>query len=116
MKQNMEALERANEVRLPRAALKREIRAKNATAPEVLRQPIPGWLENMKIEDLLLAIPYLHRKRCAEILLHIGYRGNAMEDKPLSPLMPVGNLTKRQRLLMADLIEKWETKRGKVAA
>lgn len=111
MEQRMAALSRANEIRLPRAALKREIKARNTKAPEVLRESIPEWLDGMPIEEVLRAVPRLHKHKIASLLHDVGYRGEKMDGRPISPLMPVGRMTKRQRLLMADLIEEWEGRR-----
>ena len=53
----MAALQRANEVRLARVALKRDIKAGEVLASEVLLGDIPDWLEGMRLEELCGAIP-----------------------------------------------------------
>jgi hypothetical protein len=55
--QHMEALERANTVRLARAKLKRDIKAREVMVAEVLAGEIPDWLRTMRLEELCNAIP-----------------------------------------------------------
>lgn len=50
------ALDKANEVRLERARLKREIRSGDVRPQDVLREPFPSWMERMPVGDLLCAV------------------------------------------------------------
>lgn len=90
--QNMVALARANEIRIARAALKRQIASGEATVAEFITQPLDPQFEGMAINELLCAQHRWGVDRAANMLqrLHIG------ETRRL------GLLTERQRWLIAD--------------
>jgi hypothetical protein len=86
----MQALERANRVRLARAALKRKVAAGLKEVPEVVLE-CPWEAESMGIAELLMSQRRWGRTRCRKFLAPL----NLNENKPL------GTLTERQRLLLA---------------
>lgn len=89
--QHMRALERANEIRLARAALKRKVAAGKASAADVVEE-VPPETESMTIAELLTSQKRWGRIRGRKFLapLAIG------ENKRL------GSLTDRQRSMLAD--------------
>lgn len=86
----MEALERANRVRLARAALKRSIARGEASAAEVVRE-CPWETESMTLSELLTSQRRWGRTRARKLLLSLALN----ENKRL------GTLTDRQRLMLA---------------
>jgi hypothetical protein len=88
--QHMQALERANEVRLARAALKRAIAAGERDATEVLLES-PWEADSMTISELLSAQRRWGRTRSRKFLLALGVSENKR----------IGTLTSRQRRLLA---------------
>lgn len=93
-KQRMDALKRANEVRLSRAQLKRDIKARKVNPLDVLVDP-PVYAEGMFIIDLLLAMPFVGRTKALGLLGRID----------ASPRKTVGALTARQRMAVAAFME-----------
>jgi hypothetical protein len=91
--QHMQALQRANEVRLARAALKRRIGDGAITVDEVILQA-PWEAASMTIAELLTSQRRWGSTRCSKFLAGIGMP----ETKTL------GSMTERQRSLLATLI------------
>ena len=91
--QHMLALERANRVRLARAALKRKIAAGRVDAAEVVLS-CPWEVESMSVSELLMSQKRWGRTRCRKFLQSIGL----LENKT------VGSLTERQRVTLAALL------------
>jgi hypothetical protein len=91
--QHMLALERANRVRLARAALKRKVAAGKAEAAEVILS-CPWETESMSISELLMSQKRWGRTRCRKFLQSIGMSENKT----------VGTLTERQRVTLAALL------------
>ena len=91
--QHLEALKRANEVRLARAQLKRLIAAGEETAAEVV-VACPWQAQSMSVSELLLSQKRWGRTRSRRILMALGIP----ENKRL------GTLTERQRLALAELL------------
>ena len=89
--QRLRALERANEIRLARAELRRRIADGEVSAAEVILSP-PCAAENWAIGDMLLSQRRWGSTRCRKFLL----RNQINETKA------VGALTERQRHLLAD--------------
>jgi hypothetical protein len=89
--QRLQALERANEIRLARAELKRRIAYGAVSAAEVILEP-PLEASSWAIGDLLLSQRRWGHTRCRKFLM----RNQINETKP------VGTLTDRQRRLLAD--------------
>jgi len=88
--QYMQALERANSVRLARAELKRAIARGEIDASEVV-QECPWETESMTIAELLSSQSRWGRTRVRKFLLPLA----------LSENKRLGTLTSRQRLLLA---------------
>jgi hypothetical protein len=91
--QHMLALERANRVRLARAALKRKVAAGKIDAAEVVLS-CPWETESMSISELLMSQKRWGRTRCRKFLQTIGMS----ENKTIS------TLTERQRVTLAALL------------
>jgi len=90
------ALERANEIRFARAALKREIKAGTASVADLVADP-PAYLASMKVLDLMVAQPYMGPTRALPLL----------EAATVSPRKTVGGLSRRQREELAALLRDW---------
>lgn len=88
--QRLRALERANEIRLARAELKRRIAEGEIAAAQVILSP-PKEACSWSVGDLLMTQRRWGTTRCRKFLL----RNQVSETKP------VGALTERQRRLLA---------------
>ncbi len=88
--QYLEALDRANEVRLARAELKRRVAEGRLTAAEVILG-CPGEAVGMPVADLLMSQRRWGATKCRKVLASV----------PISELRPVGALTERQRDALA---------------
>ncbi|HYY21722.1 MAG TPA: integration host factor, actinobacterial type [Thermoleophilaceae bacterium] len=82
----MEALKRANEIRIKRARLKRDLKGGRANVHALLLDP-PDYLETAKVFDLLLAVPKYGRVKVNRVLTHCR----------ISPSKTIGGLSQRQR-------------------
>lgn len=89
--QRLRALERANEIRLARAELKRRIADGDISAAEVILAP-PCAAVSWAIGELLMSQRRWGATRCRKFLL----RNQISENKA------IGALTERQRRLLAD--------------
>jgi hypothetical protein len=92
--QCMEALARANKVRLARAALKREISAGHRNITEVIMNS-PWEVESMSLGELLCAQRRWGRARSRKLL----------SSTALSEGKRVGTLTERQRRILVAALE-----------
>src|SRR5471032_2265675 len=92
--QRLRALERANVIRLARAALKRSIALGDVSAAEVILQ-CPDAESSWPIGDLLMSQRRWGSTRCRKFL----NRNHIVETKPL------GTLTDRQRRMLASSLE-----------
>jgi len=90
--QHMQALQRANEVRLARAELKRNIGEGTLTVGEVILA-CPWEAASMTIAELLTSQRRWGATRCSKFLTEIG----------LPEVKTVGSMTERQRGLLATL-------------
>lgn len=88
--QRMEALTRANEIRIQRATLKRDLKAGRASIHLLLMEP-PDYLDTCKCFDMLLAVPKYGRVKVNRVL----------QICRISPSKTIGGLSERQR---AELI------------
>lgn len=88
--QRLRALERANEIRLARAAIKRRIALGQVSAAEVILE-CPDAASSWPVGDLLMSQRRWGTTRCRKFLS----RNDITETKP------VGSLTDRQRQLLA---------------
>ena len=92
--QCMEALARANEVRLARAALKRDISAGRRNITEVITES-PWEAESMSLSELLCSQRRWGRARSRKLL----------SSTALSEGKRVGSLTERQRRVLVAALE-----------
>jgi len=92
--QCMEALARANKVRLARAALKRDISAGRRSITEVIMES-PWEVESMSLGELLCAQRRWGRARSRKLL----------SSTALSEGKRVGTLTERQRRILVAALE-----------
>ncbi len=91
--QHMQALRRANEVRLARAELKRRVAAGEVNAAEVILE-CPWEAESMPVADLLTSQRRWGATRCRRLLAGV----------PITETKAIGALTDRQRLALAQVL------------
>ena len=65
--QRMDALRRANEIRVRRAQLKKDLKDGRVRVEEVLSRP-PDYVETAKVFDILMAVPKFGRVKAARFL------------------------------------------------
>jgi hypothetical protein len=92
--QRLRALERANDIRLARAKLKRAIARGEVSVAQVIKNS-PQEAESWSVSELLMAQRRWGKERCRKFLQRNG----------IYELKPVGTLTKRQRVLLAAQLE-----------
>jgi hypothetical protein len=92
--QQLKALERANQVRVARAELKRKVASGDISVPHVVLAR-PWHAATMSISDLLMSQRSWGRTRSRRLLVSAG----VPETKP------IGTLTERQRTATAALLE-----------
>jgi hypothetical protein len=92
--QHLRALARANEVRLARAELKRQIAEGEISAAHVILE-CPWEAASMTVSDLLTSQRRWGSTRCRKLLQSI----------PMSENKTVGSMTERQRQALGDLLE-----------
>jgi len=91
----MEALQRANDVRVRRAQLKRDLKAGHESIETILLDP-PEWVETAKVFDMLLAVPKYGRVKVNKILAQCR----------ISPSKTIGGLSQRQRTELVQLLRR----------
>jgi hypothetical protein len=91
--QHMQALQRANEVRLARAELKRQV-GEGAIAVDEVILTCPWEAASMTIAELLTSQRRWGTTRCRKFLAGIG----------MPETKTVGSMTERQRTLLAAMI------------
>ena len=92
--QYMRALERANEVRLARADLKRRVADGEVNAADVILSA-PWEVESMAVADLLMSQRRWGHTRCRKFLAGI----------PMSETKTIGSMTERQRLTLSATLK-----------
>jgi hypothetical protein len=92
--QRMRALERANEVRAARAALKRRIASGEASAAEAILAGSPE-IAGMAVIELMMSQRSWGRTRCIGLLAAI----------PLSENKTIGSMTDRQQRLLVGMLQ-----------
>jgi hypothetical protein len=103
--QYMRALERANQVRLARAELKRRVAIGEVDVAEVILD-CPWEAESMAVADLLMSQRRWGQTRCRKFLSQI----------PMSETKRIGSMTERQRRTLAAMLTSVETGRAWSAA
>jgi len=99
--QHMRALERANQVRLARAELKRRIAGGEIGVAEVILD-CPWEADSMAVADLLMSQRRWGQTRCRKFLAQI----------PMSEKKTLGSMTERQRRTLAAMLTPVETGRA----
>ncbi len=90
--QRMEALKRANDIRVRRAQLKKDLKEGRVQIDELLLDP-PDWVSTAKVFDMLMAVPKLGRVKAARLL----------NQCRISQSKTVGGLSERQRTELVNL-------------
>jgi len=91
--QHLQALRRANEVRLARAELKRRVTTGEVDVAQVILSA-PWEADTMEVGDLLLSQRRWGHTRCRKFLAQI----------PISESKTVGSMTERQRNTLASML------------
>ena len=95
LNQRMDALARANQIRIKRAQLKRDLKAGRLSIHTLLLQP-PEYLETAKVFDMLLAVPKYGRVKVNKILVQCR----------IAPSKTIGGLSERQRTELISLLHR----------
>ena len=93
--QRMEALKRANDIRVKRAQLKKDLKAGKVRVEEILAAP-PEYVETAKVFDMLMAVPKFGRVKAARFL----------NQCRISQSKTVGGLSDRQRAELIGLFNR----------
>jgi hypothetical protein len=93
--QRMEALKRANDIRVRRAQLKKDLKDGRVQIESILLEP-PDWVETAKVFDMLMAVPKLGRVKAARLL----------NSCRISQSKTVGGLSERQRAELVSLFNR----------
>jgi hypothetical protein len=99
--QYMRALERANQVRLARAELKRRVASGELDVAEVILG-CPWEADSMAVADLLMSQRRWGQTRCRKFLAQI----------PMSEKKAIGSMTERQRRTLASMLRSAERGRA----
>src|SRR5580692_13211361 len=99
--QYMRALERANQVRLARAELKRRVALGDLCVSDVILD-CPWEAESMAVADLLMSQRRWGQTRCRKFLSQV----------PMSEKKTIGSMTERQRRTLAAMLT--SVNRGRV--
>ena len=95
LNQRMDALARANQIRIKRAQLKRDLKAGRLSIHSLLLNP-PEYVETAKVFDMLLAVPKYGRVKVNKILAHCR----------IAPSKTIGGLSERQRSELVSLLHR----------
>ncbi len=93
--QRMEALKRANDIRVRRAQLKKDLKLGEARIQEILRDP-PEYVSTAKVLDMLMAVPKFGQVKAKRFL----------KECRISEAKTVGGLSDRQRAELIALFGK----------
>ena len=93
--QRMEALKRANDIRVKRAQLKKDLKSGTVSIEQILSEP-PEYVSTAKVIDILMAVPKFGRVKAARFL----------NTCRISQSKTVGGLSDRQRAELIDLFHK----------
>jgi hypothetical protein len=96
----MRALERANQVRLARADLKRRVAEEGLEVADVILE-CPWEADSMAVGDLLMSQRRWGQTRCRKFLAQV----------PMSEKKTIGSMTERQRRTLAAML--CASKRGR---
>ena len=90
--QRMEALKRANDIRVRRAQLKKDLKLGRVQIEQILDAP-PEYVSTAKVFDMLMAVPKFGRVKAARFL----------NQCRISQSKTVGGLSERQRTELIGL-------------
>ena len=93
--QRMEALARANDIRVKRARLKKDLKDGHVRIDSILRNP-PEYVETAKVFDMLLAVPKYGRVKVNKVLVQCR----------ISPSKTIGGLSQRQRTELVSMLRR----------
>jgi hypothetical protein len=93
--QRMEALKRANDIRVRRAKLKKDLKDGRVRIQTILSSP-PEYVETAKVFDILMAVPKFGRVKAARFL----------NQCRISQSKTVGGLSDRQRAELVGLFNR----------
>jgi len=93
--QRMDALQRANDVRVRRAKLKKDLKDGKVKIEQILGAP-PEYVETAKVIDILMAVPKFGRVKAARFL----------NTCRISQSKTVGGLSDRQRTELIELFNR----------
>jgi len=91
----MEALKRANDIRVRRAKLKKDLKDGQVRVQAILGNP-PDYVETAKVFDILMAVPKFGRVKAARFL----------NQCRISQSKTVGGLSDRQRAELVGLFDR----------
>ena len=90
--QRMDALRRANDIRVKRAQLKRDLKTGSVQVEDILNDP-PDYVGTAKVFDMLMAVPKFGRVKAARFL----------NQCRISPSKTISGLSDRQRQELVNL-------------
>jgi hypothetical protein len=93
--QRMDALKRANDIRVRRAKLKKDLKLGRARIDSILRDP-PEYVATAKVFDMLMAVPKFGRVKATRFL----------NQARISQSKTVGGLSDRQRSELIGLLSR----------
>jgi len=93
--QRMDALKRANDIRVRRAKLKKDLKDGRVQIESILNEP-PDYVETAKVIDILMAVPKFGRVKAARFL----------NTCRISQSKTVGGLSDRQRAELVGLFNR----------
>ena len=93
--QRMDALKRANDIRVRRARLKKDLKDGRVQIESILNEP-PDYVETAKVIDILMAVPKFGRVKAARFL----------NTCRISQSKTVGGLSDRQRAELVGLFNR----------
>jgi hypothetical protein len=93
--QRMDALKRANDIRVRRAQLKKDLKDGRVQVEKILQDP-PDYVSTAKVIDILMAVPKFGRVKAARFL----------NTCRISQSKTVGGLSERQRTELIGLFHR----------
>jgi hypothetical protein len=93
--QRMDALKRANDIRVRRAKLKKDLKIGRVRIDSILREP-PEYVTTAKVFDMLMAVPKFGRVKATRFL----------NQARISQSKTVGGLSDRQRSELIGLLSR----------
>jgi hypothetical protein len=93
--QRMDALKRANDIRVKRAQLKKDLKDGRVQVEKILQDP-PDYVSTAKVIDILMAVPKFGRVKAARFL----------NTCRISQSKTVGGLSERQRTELIGLFHR----------